>query len=726
MRRILSIAMFFATIVLTIGCHKDETPSLKFNGEGVVEFKAEGGEQTFTFTAAHSWTIASTYEEWLSVTPLAGAAGGCEITLVAEGHEDGNERTTELLIKLSNGDAYRVNVTQKGLDRFDVRDIEEQYIVKAEGEDLSIVVDTNLDYELNIINEPKWIKVADDTRAMREDTITFNITENSSNISRIARIEVLNKAKGNKVEHEFIVIQSAAGQAHNEIVYNSDTIITLESTEGFGSTLAYHFHDGRYGRIIFDNEITAIPELSFANHADITSIQIPDGVTRIGHNAFFGCSELTMVDLSAAIESIETRAFSDCTALREITLPASVTTIGNALFEGCTLTTITANCDIPEQVELVAHPDHPDRDVKRAVSSTNDKHWLFGTTVESFIFAGQIEAYALLDFTAVKSVKFGAEVTRVNKDAFKGCTSLRKVEVESLEKWCNIYFGTGDANPIANNGAELIAGGQKVSSLTIPESIRDIKSYAFYNYSTLESINIHDNVRSIGAGCFAGCGELSSIYVGSGIKTIGLEVFNGCETPNLTINVNLPAFQKSILDPTHWLYGMEATNITYGNAVTAINDFALTNLASVEKVVIGSNVEYIGKGAFSGCENLRDVSFEGNAIKTLDEHAFYNCTALEYIELPASLETIGDYAFQNSALGTIVIPEAVTAIGEYAFDNCLALESIELKSTTPPSLGQRAIETNGKLQTIMVPVGSLDSYNTAAEWKNYSNYFSEK
>ena len=50
----------------------------------------------------------------------------------------------------------------------------------------------------------------------------------------------------------------------------------------------------------------------------VTSIVIPDGVTRIGDDAFSWCASLTSIDIPNSVTSIGDEAFSDCSSLTSI------------------------------------------------------------------------------------------------------------------------------------------------------------------------------------------------------------------------------------------------------------------------------------------------------------------------------------------------------------------------------------------------------------------------
>ena len=62
---------------------------------------------------------------------------------------------------------------------------------------------------------------------------------------------------------------------------------------------------------------------------------------------------------------------------------------------------------------------------------------------------------------------------------------------------------------------------------------------------------------------------------------------------------------------------------------------------SVEEVIISKNVTYIEQEAFSGCINLKSITFEeGSLLKVIEDLAFSN-TGVVSLELPKSLENAG-------------------------------------------------------------------------------------
>ena len=81
--------------------------------------------------------------------------------------------------------------------------------------------------------------------------------------------------------------------------------------------------------------VTTIGDYAFARTGgytvtSVTSVTIPDTVTRIGNDAFSDCSLLTSLDIPNSVTTIGNRAFMACSQLEHITIPASVTNIAES------------------------------------------------------------------------------------------------------------------------------------------------------------------------------------------------------------------------------------------------------------------------------------------------------------------------------------------------------------------------------------------------------------
>ena len=121
-------------------------------------------------------------------------------------------------------------------------------------------------------------------------------------------------------------------------------VITSEMLEGYTSIGNYAFnYCSHLTSITIPNSVTRLGYKAFRGCSSITSITIPISVISIGYEAFFCCSSITSVTIPNSVTSIGSYAFEGCTSLTSITLPNSVTSIGEYAFEGCTSLPVVDN-----------------------------------------------------------------------------------------------------------------------------------------------------------------------------------------------------------------------------------------------------------------------------------------------------------------------------------------------------------------------------------------------
>lgn len=106
--------------------------------------------------------------------------------------------------------------------------------------------------------------------------------------------------------------------------------------------------------------------------------------------------------------------------------------------------------------------------------------------------------------------------------------------------------------------------------------------------------------------------------------------------------------------------------------------------ASIEKIVIGPDVTYIGDNTFCDLPYLTEVDFSGaTSLHRIGMYSFAHNTGLNSIELPEKLDTIGQHTFEEcTELKHIGIPASVTGIGNHAFRNCSSLTSVTIPAAT--------------------------------------------
>lgn len=84
-----------------------------------------------------------------------------------------------------------------------------------------------------------------------------------------------------------------------------------------------------------NNAKFAAEPATFSANTNLTSVEIPNGVTSIGSSAFGGFRNLAKVTIPDSVTTITGNAFAS-TALTEITIPSSVYGIDQYVFSSCT------------------------------------------------------------------------------------------------------------------------------------------------------------------------------------------------------------------------------------------------------------------------------------------------------------------------------------------------------------------------------------------------------
>ena len=150
-----------------------------------------------------------------------------------------------------------------------------------------------------------------------------------------------------------------------------------------------------------------------------------------------------------------------------------------------------------------------------------------------------------------------------------------------------------------------------------------------------------------------------------------------------------------LLQPFKYRY-----QIIDGPTSIAANEFqSRTDLLSID--ISTNSVTSIGEYAFDGTTNMTSCTLPNNDnFTTIGNYAFNN-SGLTSIIIPNSVTTIGTKAFRNSGLTSITIPDSVTTISEGLFYLCNRLASITIGNNVT-SIGLSAFSYNA-ITSFIIP-----------------------
>ena len=432
-------------------------------------------------------------------------------------------------------------------------------------------------------------------------------------------------------------------------------------------------------------KVTSIGATAF-DGCGLTSVTIPNSVTKIGSYAFYGCKRLKSVTIPYKVGSIGAHAFQNCSGLKSVNINieegfTAILTIGDYAFYGCS------------GLMSVTFP-------------------------KSVLSIGEYAFQECLNLTSVTIEKR----MNIGRGAFWYCNRLTSVTIHSIEAWCGMKFGDSDSNPLSY-AHHLFLDDNEITNLEIPDGVTSIGAYAFLNCSSLTSVTIPNTVESIGSSAFGGVDILSvTSYI---LKPFNIGAFSKNTINNATLYVpegsvnkykntngwNFLFFEEMPLGDIDGLYysldydNLTATviyNASYsGNiqipnsiykssfSVTAIGENAFKGCSGLNSITIPNSVTSIGKNAFNGCSGLTSVhitdleawckmSFNDNPLYYA-HHLYMNEKEIKDLFIPSSVSSISELAFSGcSGLTSVTIPNSVTTIEENAFNGCSGLTSVRI------------------------------------------------
>lgn len=223
--------------------------------------------------------------------------------------------------------------------------------------------------------------------------------------------------------------------------------------------------------------------------------------------------------------------------------------------------------------------------------------------------------------------------------------------------------------PVVSISASAFKNKTQLTALTIPDSVTEIKTGAFFGCSGIEELTIpvtHLNT-------FPGKSYLRKITItGNGVlPENALSDLNRLNT--VTLSNGITAIGTGAFADSAAL-----TTVHFGNAVTTIGTAAFQGCTALTTITIPETVTAIGPAAFRYCHFLTQITLPSNLTK-IDANTFYNCIGLTQITLPTSVTEIGESAFEGcTKLAITAIPNTVQKIGARAFAGCTDLTSMSI------------------------------------------------
>lgn len=384
-------------------------------------------------------------------------------------------------------------------------------------------------------------------------------------------------------------------------------------------------------------------------------------------------------------------------------------------------------------------------------SHTYDEEWGVLTFDGPVTAVGNMESWAqAFGSYLITDVRLPDCVKTIGPNAFAGTSmtsfrtpaSLEEVGPHAFASNCltRIYgdWASEDEKALILSNGTLVAYamGALDPDLVIPDGVTSIAAYLFWGVETLETVTLPSSVTGIDYGVFFRCpslrefkGSSSLIYDSRSlvVPSGDLAAVAGCGLTDYICPENIT------LDTSVFEGMTELKTFTFPNSLRSF---------------------WYGSSSWSGCENLEFFYGPGT---TEDHHGFFKTysdtgCALFYLTpvcpvdyrpmgLDAIISMSGNKCIERLTLEDKValiegeafsfmenlrylrLSSGVTSLGSNTFRNCMHLDSLFVRSYSPPTYSEEPVAHFGHSGLrIFVPEGYEDLYKSAPGWSNYAQY----
>ena len=380
---------------------------------------------------------------------------------------------------------------------------------------------------------------------------------------------------------------------------HSKNLKEVTLNEGLKEVPFSAFYDSKIVSVNIPASVTIIGDLAFKDCYDLQTVAIADGskLELIDIGAFESCKSLKQIELPEGLKYIYSRAFQYCSKLSKVNIPTSVTKIGSSAFYN------SAVLDNTIAINGIKYMD-------------GWLVWSKAGIAEAEVIDGTkgIADAGLGNNTALTTVNIPKSVININQHAFDKTPALASINVDEQ----NTAYSSSDGVLYNKDKTSLVkyGEGRTETAFSVPDGVQVIEAKAISNVFALESVTLPQSLRDIKDRAFSTDVKLTSVNFSEGLETIDFSAFRNCTA---LASFSLP---DTLTDIDSWVF----ENTAYYN-----------DESNWENNVLKNSGWLLAVGDISGSSYKIDDDVKGIA-----SLAFYDCSAqdLKSLTLPAGLRYI--------------------------------------------------------------------------------------
>ena len=391
----------------------------------------------------------------------------------------------------------------------------------------------------------------------------------------------------------------------------------------------------------------------FYQNKEIKTVEIGEGVTRVGDYAFFQCILINKADLPSTLTTIGKFAFAGNSSLKTVDLPVKLATIGDQAFAASGLMNVT----IPKNVTSIG---------TCAFAECKSLAWISAL--------GDGSKYACDKYGVLYECAYGVKTKLLQFPVGRGET------------------GFVIPDTVTAIGRSAFRDDPTLEVVLIPSSVTAIEPYAFMDCTALSTVGMGSGVTSIGIAAFRGCTKLWDVYVEGGESFYDTLTVGSQNEPLQDSNpINDCAFGPCS-DRLMWFYdGVDKKLSILGEGRMDDYDYDMNpsdfGYYEAETAFIGRYVTGVSDYAFYFNGELRTITVDGENVRyrAVDGVLYdYNKTCLcaypsargdSFYSILTTATEVAPGAFGETCpdLKTVVLPKSLQLVGYGAFEYCSSL-----------------------------------------------------
>lgn len=360
---------------------------------------------------------------------------------------------------------------------------------------------------------------------------------------------------------------------------------------------------------------------------------------------------------SVPVTEIGSRAFYTNRSIKTAVVPGCVKTVGDSAFGLCSA---LASAEFQEGVETLG----------------NNVFW---------------------QCKKLKEVTFPMSVSEAKHGILSGCTNMKTLNVPENHP----YFALKDGVLFSIPDQRLIwyPAAKKDKEYTVPDGTAIIDRYAFET-AKVTGVSVPESVTEIRGSAFTTCKKLKSLDISKGVASIN-GIFWLCDKIE---KIGIPEGHPTLMSVDGVIFSRDPQELVFYPKTKKDKSYTVPD----------GTVKIVGN-AFEG-SRLVSVEIPGS-VKEIEGNAFEDSRKLKTVVLHEGVETFGSYPFQwCSALTEITLPASLVNVKESPFLYCSRLKTITVAEGNPALAVVDGVLVNRSTKTLLCyPISRKGKSYTAPE-----------